>query len=284
MVIDPHPKKRHRRFDEAALAQLESLRRGSPAEVLLQSFLAAGCTPIRDGVARSRLADDAAEQALCDLVAEGLLVVLEPGEPHRAADLLAWAAPLWQAETGRAERELEAYHRANPLRRGMPREELKSRLKIGSPRVYNAAARRWAADGILGESGSLVWRAGFEVKLNPQQQSAADRLLAKFAQNPFSPPSAKDAQAEVGDDLFDALVGLEALVAVSPDVVFRKEDYDRMVAMVREHFAREETLTVVQWRDRLNTSRRYVLAFLEHLDAAGVTVREGDARKLRKAR
>jgi hypothetical protein len=35
-------------------------------------------------------------------------------------------------------------------------------------------------------------------------------------------------------------------------------------------------------RDHFNTSRRYVLALLEHLDATGVTVREGDARRLRK--
>jgi selenocysteine-specific elongation factor len=54
-----------------------------------------------------------------------------------------------------------------------------------------------------------------------------------------------------------------------------------MMAMVR-HFEREETLTAAQFRDQLNTSRRYVLAFLEHLDAQGVTMREGDARKLRK--
>jgi hypothetical protein len=32
----------------------------------------------------------------------------------------------------------------------------------------------------------------------------------------------------------------------------------------------------------LNTSRKYVLGFLEHMDAAGVTVREGDYRKLRR--
>jgi selenocysteine-specific elongation factor len=56
-----------------------------------------------------------------------------------------------------------------------------------------------------------------------------------------------------------------------------------MVGMVWQHFEREETLTAAQFRDMLNTSRRYVLAFLEHLDASGVTLREGDARKLRKA-
>jgi selenocysteine-specific elongation factor len=55
-----------------------------------------------------------------------------------------------------------------------------------------------------------------------------------------------------------------------------------MIGLVRNHFAAEDTLTAAQFRDMLNTSRRYVLAFLEHLDAQGVTIREGDVRKLRK--
>ncbi|HEX9018968.1 MAG TPA: SelB C-terminal domain-containing protein, partial [Anaerolineaceae bacterium] len=188
----------------------------------------------------------------------------------------------WAAQSERAARELEAYHRLNPLRRGMPREELKSRLKIVPPRQFNAAARRWQVDGLLEESGSLVWRTGHSVQLTPQQKVQAERLLKKFAQAPFAPPSIKDAQAEVGEDVFAALVDLGYLVSVSAEVAFRREDYDHMVAIVLEHFAREDTLTAAQLRDTLNTSRRYALAFLEYLDAVGVTAREGDFRRLKK--
>jgi selenocysteine-specific elongation factor len=39
-------------------------------------------------------------------------------------------------------------------------------------------------------------------------------------------------------------------------------------------------LTVAEFRDRFNTSRRYALAFLEYLDVIGVTLREGDNRRL----
>jgi selenocysteine-specific elongation factor len=165
----------------------------------------------------------------------------------------------------------------------MPREELKSRLKVAVSRFFNAYLRRWSAEGWMVEEGSLVWQAGHAIRLTAQQQAQVDRLLVKFAQAPFSPPTVKDAQAEVGEDLFSAMLDLGYLAEVSPEVAFRKQDYERMLEMVREHFAREETLTAAQFRDQLNTSRRYVLAFLEHLDAIGVTVREGDARKLRKS-
>jgi len=42
-----------------------------------------------------------------------------------------------------------------------------------------------------------------------------------------------------------------------------------------------KSITAAQVRDHFNTSRRYVLAFLEHLDAIGVTIREGDTRRLK---
>lgn len=284
IVIDPQPKGRHRRFAEGLMERLQALFEGTPGEVLLQASLALGPAPLRDLVTRARLSGEAAQAALKEVISSGQLRVLEPGEPAPTGDQLAWAASQWLAESERARRELENFHRAYPLRRGMGREELKSRLKISSQRLFAAAVRSWAAEGLLEESGSLVWKTGHSVNFTPQQKAAADRLLARFAQNPFSPPSIKESQAEVGDDVYLALVDLGSLVAVSPEVVFRKEDYDRLVALLREHFQHEATLTVIQFRDKLNTSRKYVLAFLEYQDAAGLTIRDGDVRRLRAGR
>ncbi len=282
VVMDAQPKRRYRRFDEQVIARLEALRQGSPAEVLLQAFQALGAAPIREAVARARLAEEQAQSGLADLLDTGQLIVLESGTPAPASDLLAWSQAQWQAESERAGREVENYHHTNPLRRGMPREELKSRLKIAAPRVFNAALRRWIEAGLLEEGTNQVWRPGHAIRFTSQQTTQVERLLSRFAQSPFSPPSVKEAQAEVGEDVYQALVETGVLVQVSPEVAFRKRDYDALVAKVQAHFAEEETLSAAQFRDQLNTSRRYVLAFLEHLDNLGVTMREGDVRKLRK--
>ena len=282
-VVDPHPKSRHRRFAKEMLERLESLRHGTPAEVLLQAYKSLGPVPVREAVLRSRLPEDEARAAIQEVIEAGQIVLLEAGQPVPGSDLLAWEQGQWQVVTAKAGQEVENYHRSFPLRPGMPREELKSRLKITAPRLFNAAARRWIAEGLLVESGSLVWRPGHSIRFTPQQQTRIDRLLARFAQSPFAPPSVKESQAEVGEDVYEALVGQGELFPVSADVVFRKQDYQQMVALVQKHFEREETLTAAQFRDQLNTSRRYVLALLEHLDAIGVTMRQGDIRKLRRS-
>jgi selenocysteine-specific elongation factor len=129
----------------------------------------------------------------------------------------------------------------------------------------------------------LVLRPGHAIRFSPQQEQAIQRLMARFAASPYAPPSVKECQAEVGEDVVAALIDLERLVAVAPDVVFSQEDYQRMVGDVRRMIQQNGTLTVAQARDHFNTSRRYVLAFLEHLDAIGVTTRQGDERKLKSS-
>jgi selenocysteine-specific elongation factor len=109
-------------------------------------------------------------------------------------------------------------------------------------------------------------------------------LLAKFTAAPYSPPSIKEAQSEVGEDLYAALVDLDILLPVSAEVVFRRQDYESMVAEVRRKLEQQGTITAAQVRDIFDTSRKYALAFLEYLDQEGITVREGDFRRLRARR
>ena len=54
-----------------------------------------------------------------------------------------------------------------------------------------------------------------------------------------------------------------------------------MVEKVIQVTRQNGKVTLAGVRDLLNTSRRYTQALLEHMDATGVTVREGDYRRLK---
>jgi len=54
-----------------------------------------------------------------------------------------------------------------------------------------------------------------------------------------------------------------------------------MKSWVQETIRSQGNLTLAAFRDQFNTSRKYAAAFLEHLDAIGITVRKGDFRVLR---
>lgn len=280
-VVDPHPKTRHKRSDSSVVERLSAMLHGAPDAVLMQASLALGAAGVNQVVARARLDAEAAAAALEALRAAGQIIPLESGPLAPDSDVLVMAAPAWQALVTNAVQALAAYHRAHPLRRGMPREELKSRLQL-PPRVFNALIRMLVAEKVILDGGAWLADPNHQVRFNSAQQARIDALLARFAAAPFTTPSLREVQAEVGEDVFAALVEQEVLYPVSAEVVFRKADFDFMLDQVRAFVAAHGKISVAEARDLFGTSRKYILAFMEHLDAIGVTMREGDYRKLRR--
>ena len=282
-VLDPQPGQRHRRFSASVIKRLESLQNGAPEDVLFQAAVALGIAPVKEVVARARLSAEQAANALNDLIAQGMLIALEAGSPSISGDMLVISLSGWNTLTQKAVKELEQYHQAYPLRMGMPREEFKSRLKV-TPKIFNLVMKRWGSEKILVEGAAWIALPDHQVVFSPAQRKMADQLLAQFAAAPYSPPSVKDAEGVVGEELFNALIQNGTLFMVSQEVVFRKQEIDQMLAAVQMHFESNPGLTLAEFRDRFNTTRKYAQAFLEYLDSTGVTLREGDIRKLRAGR
>ena len=124
-------------------------------------------------------------------------------------------------------------------------------------------------------------RAGHEIKFTEQEQTKIQALMRKFEANPYSTPSVKDSQADVGEEVLNTLIELEELIAVSSDVIFRKQHYEKMTARIQAVLAQNGRISLAEVRDLFDTSRKYAQALLEHLDELGITVREGDYRRLR---
>jgi len=281
VVLDADPRGRYRRKDTVVIERLKALTQGTPAEVLLHAALSLGIAPLRDTVRRARLEADQAQSALQEALGTGQLVLMENDSAGPDSDVLAAHTAVWAGETARAEREVIAFHRMNPLRMGIPREMLKSRLKM-SQRVFLAAVRAWVSEGKFKENRLTLQSPGFQVLFTPQQQARVDGLLKQCAAAPYATPSVKECIAAVGEDVYNALLEQGTLISVSPEVVFRSADYQVMLTGVEQAIQRDGSLTAAQFRDLFNTSRKYALAFLEHLDATGVTARDGDVRKLVK--
>ncbi|MFZ5820102.1 MAG: selenocysteine-specific translation elongation factor [Chloroflexota bacterium] len=281
VVVDHQPKGRHKRFDEKVLKSLASLAAGSPADVLQEAALALNAAPVREVVARSRLEADSAQAALGELLEAGALVMLEDGAPAVDSDLLVIPAPHWNALRDKTVNIVAAYHKNFPLRRGVPREELKSKLKL-APRIFNALLAQCALRNTLTDSRGAVALPGHEMRFDNGQQAQVRELMRKFAGSPYAPPSVKDCQAQVGEEVYNALMEQGQLKQVSAEVVFRPEDLERMTAEVRAFISKNGQMTVADARDLFDSSRKYMLALMEYLDATGVTARDGDFRRLPK--
>jgi selenocysteine-specific elongation factor len=254
---------------------------GSPADILLEAALALHAAPLKEMVEKSRLESSAAETALRELINNGQLIVLEDGAQTITSSALSIALPHWNTLGGKILQTLETYHAQFPLRRGIPREELKSKLKL-TPRIFNVIINRLITEHSITDYSVWLAKPEHEIKFKGADQVKVKELIRKFEQNPFSTPSVKECQNEVGEEIVNALIELGELVTVSQEVIFRKKDYDFLVEKVRAAIEANGEITLAEARDTLGTTRKYAQALLEHLDAIGITIRAGDARKLKK--
>ncbi|HEY6073068.1 MAG TPA: SelB C-terminal domain-containing protein, partial [Anaerolineales bacterium] len=213
-------------------------------------------------------------------LAKGKLVLMEEGTVSSEADLLAMPLPEWESLKNNVPAEIARYHESFPLRHGMPREELKSRLKLDT-RAIQAVLRKLGSEGLLKQTGNMVTLPGHNIHYTKDQEDRIAALLERFHAAPYSPPSIKECQEKLGREVLATLIDSGELVPVSAEVVFLGTDYEAMKKRVVELLMESGKVTLSEVRDLFGTTRKYAQALLEYLDASGLTAREGDFRRLR---
>jgi len=284
-VLDPHPRRRYRRMDPAALERLRTLAAGAPDEILLQTLERTPLLSVADLIGQSGLGTGPGQEALAALQASGAVRALDAGRLLLAAST---HAALLDDLTGL----LRVYHAAHPLAQGLGRGEARSRLRVKGGRsaggelplrAFNNLVEQAAAGGLIQANDNVLWLADHQIRYSAEQSRAVERTLAAFAAAPFAPPNAGDALALLGNDeaLLESLVEQNVLVRLPGAVYFRRGDFDEATQRIAAFAAQNGSVTLAQTRDILDTSRKYAQALLEEMDARRITRRVGDERVLR---
>lgn len=217
-------------------------------------------------------------------IEEGKLVELEDGT--------ILAASKFQMMTDRLIQMLQEYHESNPLAEGMPKQELQSRLRdtwhIQEDKIILGAVHRLMDLGTLMDCGKTVSMQGFEAVLTPEQEKLKERIAGMYKDAGIEIPKndeiyALDSDKRVINAIFDRLYKEGVLVKVDPSYNISQEGWNRVVAAARTAGA-EGSFVLADFRDTLNTSRKYASVYLAALDRAGITVFDGERRRLPEGR
>ena len=213
-------------------------------------------------------------------IEEGKLVELEDGT--------ILAASKFQMMTNRLIQLLQEYHESNPLAEGMPKQELQSRLRdtwhIQDDKIILGAVHRLMNLGTLMDCGKTVSMQGFEAVLTPEQEKLKERIAGIYKDAGIEIPKndeiyALDSDKRVINAIFDRLYKEGVLVKVDPSYNISQEGWNRVAAAARTAGA-EGSFVLADFRDTLNTSRKYASVYLAALDRAGITVFDGERRRL----
>ena len=272
-VVDAYPK-RHKRFHSPTLNRLAALEQGSPEDKVLETIEKLQAVEMGALLKAGTVPEADAKVAVAALTAAQRAVLLGRAASPTAVLVTAIA---WQRLVESASAALNEHHRQFPLRTGMAKEELRSRLRLPS-RAAADAVDLMAQQGIIAERGAAVALPGHSVTFTPAQEQQAAALLQKLDRQPFTP------LPELGvtdPDLVLALVEQGRLVRLAEDVCFPTATFDAMLDRVKTHLTANGKVTVAEVRDMFSTSRKYAIAFMEYLDHLHITRRVGDDRVLR---
>ena len=272
-IVDTRPR-RHHRNDASTLNALQRLLDGSPDDTLLTVLQRMEPARWEDLLARSELARDDALAACRRQIDDGAIVVLDESGLADSAVLITDTG--LGAMTAAARRHVADYVDEFPLRAGLPREDLRSRLKLPQ-RAFAFVQQQLVESGALALNAGALDIPGRAVALSADQTQQVERLLARLQVQGVRP----EADASVDPELLEYLEAQRQVVRLKGGVTLDYAIYEGMVAETRLLLESQERATLADVRDRLGTSRKVAQAFLEHLDTIRVTRRVGDARVLR---
>ncbi|MCS7265595.1 MAG: selenocysteine-specific translation elongation factor [Armatimonadetes bacterium] len=176
------------------------------------------------------------------------------------------------------------YHSERPLRRGMLKEQLRSAIGLPSE-IFEPLIQRFVQSGEIVLDKEIVRLSYHEIKLNEEQQKWAQRIEQRVKSAGFAPPEVDELLSEFHDreqalDLLTLLVEQGKLVKVA-EFVFHPSVIERAKQVARQLCEKQGSFTASQFREAINTTRKYAIPLLEFLDHIGVTVRRGDVRVVR---
>jgi selenocysteine-specific elongation factor len=290
-VVEPHPR-RHRRHQAPVLERLAVLERGTPEEIVLEQLRQREPSDFQTLAGRVGLSADETRAVVGHLIGAGEIVVLDRaavaqagsdgsdrGQRRLLPTTLLATRPGWERLSGAVRGQLGTYHQSFPLRRGIPKEELRTRAGLDG-RTFTRVLDRLLAEERVREVGPLLALPDHEVRLTPQMETQAGRLLADLRRAGASPPDRQELEARHGlsSEATQVLIERGDLAEIAPGMVYPRDILDGIVASIVGAIRESGSISVAGVRDLTGTSRKYSLALLAYLDERRVTRRVGDDR------
>ncbi|ANA41474.1 selenocysteine-specific translation elongation factor [Geobacter anodireducens] len=283
-VLDPMPPRRRRRSDEA-LALLQALGEHSEPDtvrLLVSGSLLTGIC-FEDIVVRGGLSARRTEAVMAALLSTGEVVQMVR-EPRLFLSRASFASL-----KGLLLSEVEGYLRDNPLREGLGKEELKTRLpRRSDPRFFTPLLASLEKEGKIVVDRDLVKLPGRKGTVTVDQADFQVRVEKALQRGGYEPPTIK----EMCDSLhcvekmllehLNILAREGRAVKVKSDIFYAPEPVADIREKLMAYLRDKGEIMPPEFRELTGLSRKFMIPLLEFFDQEKMTIRVGDKRILRR--
>lgn len=285
-VLDAHPHK-HKRLAPETLSQLNAIQKGSDKNNMLLFVSDSGLAGLDLPQLISRMGKEPSQLSplLNELVNDKKLVQIDK-ETQKVI-----ATQTYEDLKRMLLEQIRNYHKKFPLKTGMIKEELKSKLPpLVDPRLFNnLLADLLNASSIKIEKDKL-WLHDHQPNLKDAQKELKGRISDIYLKGHLTPPSFKElidqllSNEKETKSILDLLTADGTLVKVKENLWFHRETLDSLKKNLVEFIKKNGEMTTAQFKDLTQASRKYAIPLMEYYDQLKVTMRVGEKRVLREKR
>ncbi|HSO20822.1 MAG TPA: SelB C-terminal domain-containing protein, partial [Desulfosarcina sp.] len=283
-VLDPIPAK-HKRFQQAIIDGLNGLVDAAPEGIIDYQARTAGPSGVAfaDLLLMTNLPAKSLEAAIGGMLnSQTILLVDKDNRTYVHQETFDALRRLCHSV-------LETYHRNNPLKLGISKEELKSKFPpTAGGKLFTLVLNRAIKDEQLVLDVDTVRLAAHTVSLQVDQEALKQQIVDIYRDAALTPPYFREVVKELDVDpktakgVLELLVGEGALVKVKEDLYYDRSAIETLKRQLVDYILEKGEISTPEFKDMTGASRKYVIPLIEHFDATNVTIRVGDIRKLRK--
>jgi selenocysteine-specific elongation factor len=283
-VLNPTPQK-HKRLKPDIISGLQRLADEDPEEIITYHIEQAGYS----GVSYSHLrimANLGGKQL--DTILQQMLsqkIILQSDKENRIYVHQSTFETLQQ----KIAEYLKKYHEINPLKAGMPKEELRSKFpRLSNSKLFNQVLIQMIKNKQIVQEENTVRLESHRVSLGVDQADVRKKILTVYQKGKLQPPYFREVVKTLNTDpkrtkeVLMHLVEEGQIVKTKEDLYFDAEAVDELKTRLVNFLKSNGEITTPQFKEMTGASRKYVIPLIEYFDSKHVTLRVGDSRKLRR--
>lgn len=271
-ILDPIP---YKRSIKEGIQDLEIFEKGKLSEKIATRIRKSGFTGIKKTSIEGWIKEEISKinEIIKDLKEKGIIYEFEDTFIHEK---------IFNILKEKIIKLLNEFHNKNPLKSGMPKEELRAILRIEQKLFSNILN---SIKEVITEK-EVVRLSSFKISLSDKDTNLKSRIIEILDKSTFQPPTKEELSQALKIDLkttTDILKLMDkegSIVRINDSLYISSKNYKKMLENLKTFFSKKPEMTVAEFRDILGTTRKYALPLLEYLDSNNITLRVGDIRKL----
>jgi len=281
MVLDPHPRRHKQKTMEESLKNLGVLEKGTTEDILALLISGKGLAGMEENELIGAVTADK------PVIASALAALSRKKLVLRIDNLFVHIARFGAIEKSIIEL-LGRYHKDNPLKSGLDKEELKGMLRIRiSPKVLSSALDGLVKKNQIEADGPKLRLPGFKAAGGRVNDEVKNSIVDSIKKGGTQPPVREELPALFGisekdaRDLLKLLSDEGRIVRINDSLHLDREIVETIKTELRKHLDEKKEITMAEFRDLAKTSRKFAVPLMEYFDSQKMTQRVGDKRMLR---